>query len=119
MIEKYPHHGPEWSFSFKHPLDGRGQIEVEKTEDDFVLIRKSWSIDDYDTSTRFLKYLPGQKSVLDHSDLHQALEKALKDILEWKEEDLAPFKVPHPWSKHCSREEFYKQYERLPTLRRE
>lgn len=117
LIVKYFHDGPSWSFQFKHPLDGSGQIEVEKTDDDSVLLRKSWSIDDYDISTRFLKYPPGKKMGLDHAELHQALEDALTDILQWKKDDLIPHKAPYPFSKRCSKEHFYKQYENLPSLK--
>ncbi|MHC4213515.1 MAG: hypothetical protein ACYSWP_09110 [Planctomycetota bacterium] len=119
QINKYYHEGPSWAFMFKHPVNGTGQIEVEKVNDNFVLIRKSWTIDDFDTSTRFLKYPPPSENIgLDHIELHQALEEALAEILKWKKEDLTPLKVPHSWSKHCSKEQFYRQYENLPVLRK-
>lgn len=117
LVEKYYHEGPSWSFLFKHPLGGSGQIEVEKTEDDCILLRKSWSIDDYESSTRFLKYPPGNKMGLDHTELHQSLEDALQDILQWKKDDLISHKAPYPWSKRCSKEQFYEQYEKLPDLK--
>lgn len=117
LIERYYHEGPSWSFMFKHPIDGTGQIEVEKVNDNFVLIRKSWWVDDFDTSTRFMKYPPPSKKIgLDHIELHQELEDALADILQWKKEDMTPHKAPRPWSKNCSKEQFYKQYENLPDL---
>ncbi len=115
LIEKYPHHGSSWTFRFKHPLEGSGQIEVEKTSDDSVLIRKSWSIDDYDTSTRFLKYITGESIGIDHSQLFKTLEDTLDDILQWKKDELAPHKGC-TWSKYCSKEDFYKQEKKLPNL---
>lgn len=118
LIEKYYHEGPSWSFMFKHPIDGTSQIEVEKLDDNYVIIRQSWWIDDFDTSTRFMKYPPpGEKIGLDHTELCQALEYALEDILRWEKKDLVPHKAPYPWSKRCSKEQFYKQYERLPDLK--
>lgn len=117
LIEKYYHDGPVWTFKFKHPVDGMGQIEVEKVNDNNVLIRKSWSIDDYETSTRFLKYLHGNNIGLEHAELREALERALCEILHWKRDELAPHKAPYPWSKRCSKEQFYEQYESLPDLR--
>ena len=118
MIEKYPHHGPEWSFIFKHPIDGTGQIEVERVDDTSILIRKSWWIDDFDTSVRFMKYPPpSQKIGLNHNGLRQVLEDALEDIIQWKKDELVPQKAPYPWSKRCSKKQFYEQYENLPELK--
>src|SRR3989339_132372 len=77
-IEKYPHDGPEWAFLFKHPIGGMGQIEVERSDENSILIRLSWCIDDYDTSVRFLKY-PAPKQVgIEFTELRNALENALE-----------------------------------------
>jgi hypothetical protein len=118
LIEKYPHDGPAWSFKFKHPVDGVGQIEVEKSGEDTILVRWSWWIDDYDTSTRFLKYPPPKKVGMEHGEVRNALEKALEEILRWKKDELAPYKAPYPWSKRCSKEQFLKSYERFPELKK-
>lgn len=117
LIEKYYHDGPAWTFKFRHPVDGVGQIEVQKCDNDTVLIGYGWYIDDYDTSTRFLKYPSPKKIGLDHTDLRKALENSLSEILQSKRDGLVAHKAPYPWSKRCSKEEFYKQYERLPNLR--
>lgn len=117
LIERYPHDGPAWFFMFKHPVAGMGQIEVEKSSQDAILVRWSWSIDDYDTSTRFLKYPPPKKIGMEHGEVRNALENALEEILRWKKEELVPFKPPYPWSKRCSKEQFMKYYERFPELK--
>jgi hypothetical protein len=64
-----------------------------------------------------LKYPPGEKIGIDHNELGQVLENALNDVLGWQREDLVPFKAPYPWSKRCSKEQFYKQHENLPDLK--
>ncbi len=118
LIKKYYHEGPSWSFMFKHPIGGVGKIDVQKNDNDTVCVGYGWWIDDYDTSTRFMKYPPPSGKIgLDHIGLRQALEDALADILQWKKENLISHKAPHPWSKHCSKEQFYKQYENLPDLK--
>jgi hypothetical protein len=118
LIEKYYHDGPAWSFKFKHPVAGIGQIEVEKSDKDSILLRGSWWIDDYDTSTRFMKYPSAKKIGVEHNELRNALENALAEILQWRREELTPFSPPHPWSKGFSRDEFNKQYERFPEPKR-
>ena len=92
MIEKYPHHGPEWAFRFRHPNGGVGQIEVEKSGHDHVIVRHSYHIDDYDKLTRFLKYPQGERCSLDNKTLRILLEKKLKIVLSWRKEDLPPLK---------------------------
>lgn len=102
MIEKYPHHGPEWAFMFRHPNGGVGQIEVEKSGDDHVIVRLSWHIDDYDKLTRFLNY-PQQKErcSLDKRALQILLEEKFKLVLSWGKEELTPVKHKYnEWKKH-------------------
>ncbi|MCE5186482.1 MAG: hypothetical protein LLF76_10190 [Planctomycetaceae bacterium] len=115
-IEKYYHQGASWSLMFKHPEGGIGQIEVLKIEN-VVLICESWWIDDYDTSTRFFKYSPGNRTELAHTALRQALETALQRIVQWRKEELMPDKIQPPWSNSCSKENFSKQFESLPELK--
>jgi len=119
LIEKYYHEGPSWNFQFKHPVDGVGKIQVQKNDNDTVCVGYVWWIDDYDTSTSFMKCTPpgGEQIGLDHIELRQALEDALEDILRWEKKDLVPHKAPYPWSKRCSKEQFYKYYESLPDLK--
>lgn len=116
-VEKYYHEGPSWSFQFKNQKGGIGQIEVGKKDDDKITLLNCWWIDDYDTSTRFLKYPSGKELGLDHHELYQALENALTEILQWDKSELVPNKVPRPWSKSCSKKQFYKQYEDIPDLK--
>ena len=116
LITKYYHQGPSWNFQFKHPTDGVGKIDVQKSDNDTVYVGYGWWIDDYDTSTRFMKFIQGKNIGIDHGELRQVLEDALEDILQWQKDELTPHKAPHPWSKRCSKEQFYKQYENLPDL---
>ena len=114
LIEKYPHDGPAWFFMFKYPVAGMGQIDVEKFGQDAILVRCSWGINDYDTSTRFLKYPPPKKVGIKHPEVRKAIEDALDGILRWKRDELVPYKAPYPWSERCSKQEFERQTERLP-----
>ena len=115
MIEKYYHQGPLWTFMFQHPKGGSGQIEVEKSGRDSVLIRCSWYIDDYDNNTRWLKYPSDEKCSLDHRVLREFLEESLKQIFSWNKEDLESRKSKYyAWSKHFSKEEFEGQNAKYP-----
>ncbi len=116
MIERYYHEGPGWTFMFQHPKGGSGQIEIERSGQNAILIRCSWYIDDYDNNTRWLKYPPGQKCSLDHATLKAVLEESLRQIFSWNKEDLEPLKSKYyAWSKHFSKAEFDEQRSKYPT----
>jgi hypothetical protein len=116
MIERYYHQGSAWTFMFQNSKGGNGQIEVEKSGHDSVLIRRSWYIDDYDNNTRWLKYPLGKKYSLEHRILREVLEESLKQIFSWNKEDLEPHKNKYyTWSKIFSKAEFEQQQAKYPV----
>ena len=47
-IDKYYHQFPSWSFLFRHPAGGIGQIQLMKKSESQLVIYESWWHDDYD-----------------------------------------------------------------------
>lgn len=117
MIEKYPHHGPEWAFMFRHPNGGVGQIEVEKSGQDHVIIRNSWHIDDYNKNMRLLKNPKGEECSLDNQNLRTQLEKIFKIMLSWQQDDLAPVKIKGYNRRRFTKETVEKDIQKYPVLK--
>jgi hypothetical protein len=114
-IDKYYHQGPAWTFRFRHPKGGVGQIFVRKSDEEHVLVAVDWFIDDYDKLTRYDKHTELQKCSLDHTALRTFLEEMLKTMLSWRKEDLTPFKSKyHCWQREMTKEEFEKKVEKYP-----
>ncbi len=101
MIEKYPHHCPNWAFRFRHPEGGRSQIFAIKQGDEHVGVAGAWQISDYDTLTLYSKHTETKKSSLEEPTLLLALNEMLNLIISWKKEDLTPGKHQNnEWKKH-------------------
>ncbi len=80
-IVKYSHRFPMWKFIFRHPKEGRAQIEVRKENDNEVRICPVWSI-----SERKIKHLfssEGEVCSLDADKVREILEAALTSIVSW------------------------------------
>ena len=100
-IEKYYHCGPDWTFRFRHPEGGRGQIFAIKQGDEHVGVAGAWQVSDYDTLTLYSKHTETKKSSLEKPILLLALNEMLKLIISWKKEDLTPGKHQYnEWKKH-------------------
>ena len=87
-LEKYYHQGPDWEFTFSHPEGGVGKIQVQKCDEDHVMVYPMWWVDYYDTSRRDAKNVEGEKCSLDHNVVRLQLKKMLKLVLSWRKEDL-------------------------------
>lgn len=88
MIDKYYHQSPAWYFRFRHPVDGVGQIEVVKNEDNSLNICAGWWVDYYDTTRRDLKSSGIIKISTNHVILRKTLEEMLRLVFSWKKSDL-------------------------------
>ena len=88
MIDKYFHQFPAWHFRFRHPVDGVGQIEVSKNEDDSLNICGGWWVDYYDTTRRDFKHAETATISTDHEILCKTLEEMLRLIVSWNKSDL-------------------------------
>jgi len=88
-IDKYYHQGSDWTFRFRHPEAGVGNIEVIKRDEQYVYLYPSWWVDYYDTSRRDFKHGPGVKSSLDPKILRRHLDEMLQLVISWRKEDLS------------------------------
>ncbi len=115
-INKYYHQGSDWTFRFRHPQGGMGNITVAKCDEPYVNLYPHWWVDYYDTSRRDFKHGPGVKSLLDSETLYKHLNEMLQLVLSWQKEDLTKG-TENPYREHIerSREEFEKQYKKYTT----
>ncbi len=87
-IEKYVQNGPRWTFFFRHPKGGLGQIEIDKSGDEQVTVYPLWSVRDYEKRIRGIKSGDTKKFSLDHENLREGLEDVYRLILSWRLEDI-------------------------------
>lgn len=101
MIVKYSHSGPDWTFRFRHPKGGLGQIFAIKQDEEHIGVACAWQVDDYDTLTRYSKYTEIKKCSLEKPALLALLNETFKLVLSWRKEDLIPVKHKYnEWKKH-------------------
>ncbi len=101
IIDKYYHQGRDWTFRFRHPEGGLGQIFVIKQGEEHVGVAGAWHVDDYDTLTRYTKHIEVNKCSLEKATLFALLNETFKLVLSWQKEDLTPGKHKcNEWKKH-------------------
>ena len=115
LVTKYYRQWPAWTFVFRHPKGGCGEIEVEKAGNRKVIIRPSWSITDFENSAFWVKEPKRVKSSLDHEALQKVLEETLKQIISWEKDDLSAIKSKHNnWDKQYIKEEYEEELNKYP-----
>jgi hypothetical protein len=87
-IGKYDHNGPRWIFLFRHPEGGLGQIGIDKSGDENVMVYSIWSVRDYEKRIKGIKTGDIKSFSLDHVELKEGLENIYKTILSWRFEDI-------------------------------
>jgi len=113
-IEKYYHQSPSWSFLFRHPKGGIGQIEVQRASEATISIVSDWWYDDYDAATRFIRSASVGPVPL-NSELASGLEKALSELLSWRFGDWHERHTAYTiWRKTWTREQFQKLLAEYP-----
>lgn len=101
MIKKYYHEGADWTFLFRHPEGGVGQIFAIKEGEEHVGVAGIWYVDDYDALTRYLKHAEVKKCSLEKPTLLALLNETFKLVLSWRKEDLASSGGKYnEWKKH-------------------
>ena len=83
-LSKYYHQFPTWDFTFKHPKNGVGKIEVDKDSDTTLGVYACWWFDDYDSFTRHIKKSEKKTVQLNPSDLENLLASAFRLVLGWQ-----------------------------------
>ena len=115
IIDKYYHQGRDWTFRFRHPEGGLGQIFIIKQDEEHVGVAGDWHVNDYDALTRYTKHTEIEKCSLKESVLLEALTRHLKLVLSWRKEDLKPVVGKYKEWKKRSKEEFNREFEKYPT----
>jgi hypothetical protein len=84
-VDKYYHESPSWSLRFAHPKGGAGRVYALKREHDnaSIYVGGSWSLNDYDTFTRFVRRTSVERSGLDASVLSETLERIFLEVMNW------------------------------------
>ncbi|MBL4890209.1 MAG: hypothetical protein JKX97_09350 [Candidatus Lindowbacteria bacterium] len=102
LLEKYDKDACTWSFLFKHPNGGHGNIGLRIHDTGRVYIGSSYVIDRYDEFRRYIKFGGDDTHDLARSaaNIIRALESQLRIMLGWQLTDLQPGKNDHrlSWS---------------------
>ncbi len=113
-LEKYYHQSPNWTFLFRHPKKGIGQIFVHMKDSSHVGIAASWQIFDYQNRSLSDKHTELVQVELDGKKIFSCLEKSLLELLNWDKSELRKDdEVFEDWSQ-VSEEEFYKRENSYP-----
>ncbi len=111
-LTKYYHQFPSWGLTFKHPQGGVGQIELSKETDANLGIAACWWFDDYDESTRYIKWSGVKVIGMNPDDLVHELDLAFQAILGWQfgtwNEKHSPETFRTSWQRF-SKEQFQKE----------
>ena len=83
-LSKYYYQFPTWDFTFKHPKNGVGKIEVDKDTDTTLGVYAFWWFDDYDNFTRYIKQSEKRTVQLDPNELENVLTIAFQSVLGWQ-----------------------------------
>ena len=113
-IDKYYHQFPDWSFQFRHPEGGIGQIEVRKLSEDSVKFYAAWWIDYLKPRRRDSKSLAGNECSLDKVLIKSNLEELFKTILSWKKTDLDKGSVFPEYGERITKGQHEKDLARYP-----
>lgn len=115
-IEKYYHYIPGWEFLFRHPLGGRCYIEILRGDEEHVTLMADWSTYDYDTGIGRHKHTERAVYGVDKTELKAVLDKLLKNVLSWTEEDLGMISQRSAdYKESISKEDFEKDLLQYPT----
>lgn len=109
LIDKYYHQGKDWTFRFRHPEGGTGQIFVLKRGEDQVGVAVSWQIADRKTCTSYSKHTEIENYSLEESVLLEALTRHLKLVLSWQKEEMEQSKQLHSEWKQIRKKDFEKR----------
>ncbi len=115
QIDKYYHQSPSWTFRFRHPKEGIGQIAVVRQGENSVKIHPGYWLDDYKTGKRFLKTCEYEICSLDKISIKMILEKNLMQILSWDKNDLdRSFENPYREKSKYTKRAIEKDREKYP-----
>jgi hypothetical protein len=84
LVDKYYHHGRDWSLRFNHPKGGQASIDLIRDEAEQLQISPVWHFDDYDKFTRNLHWRKGRVIPRELSLVTQALEDEFTSIISEK-----------------------------------
>ncbi len=117
-IVKYYHEGRDWTFRFRHPRGGLGQVFVVKLGDDELGIGGAWDRPEYETATSWSKNTSTEKCKVDGENLAALLDHTFTQVVSWRDEELVPFKSKyHKWKKHFTKEQFEHRDDEYPIPR--
>lgn len=79
-LEKYPHDAPSWCLNFLHPKGGYAKVEVFRLSEHAARIMGVWTLDDYDSGTRFFKGTAKHEVTRDPTVVERIVTGCLKEI---------------------------------------
>ena len=88
QIDKFTRGSATWDLGFKHPKGGNATIFIGLSDEENVIISGIWSIDIFETFSKYLKHKNFINHLIDEVDLMKWLEKAFGEILSWNVDEL-------------------------------
>src|SRR5438876_1178829 len=106
-IDRWPHHREVWALRFTPPQGGSAAITIRPIGEDTCVLDTSWYIDDYDASTRSLRYGDSPEYRVTEVRLTDMLREALIEMLTWRNGEWSQVAKDYEqiWHQH-TREQF-------------
>ena len=115
LIDKYYHHGADWTFRFRHPKGGSADILVIRNDQNNVYVAGAWQVSDYDTCTMYSKVAEPKVISQNAPTLRTYLHKTLTLILSWAKTDLTVCNADYSeWKTTWTKQEFESFTEKYP-----
>jgi hypothetical protein len=119
-LDKDPHDAPSWCLNFSHPEGGCAKVEVFRQGENAARIMGAWTLDDYDSGTRFFKGTVKHEVERDPTLLEGIVTDCLKEIAlsnlgEWTQVATG---FGEYWSKTWTKDQFEASHHsmRYPVL---
>ena len=112
QIDKFTRGSSTWDLGFKNPKGGYATIFIGLSDEENVRVSGCWSLDVLATFSMYMKTKNFIDDKFSEVSLTEWLEKAFREILSWKTEELEV--VNHEgyykrfWRKYKTEEEFLK-----------
>lgn len=119
-LEKYPHDAPCWCLNLSHPRGGHVAIEVFRKTNNSVRVMGLWTLDEYDSGTRYIKMTSQYEVQRAPGVVEEIVINCLKQIVLSEKTEWTKVVTGYGeyWSKHWTKDEIEGQidHSRYPRL---
>jgi hypothetical protein len=117
-IERYYHEAPDWRLQFTPPQGGNATIDIRRIDDETFTLTQCWFVDDYDASTRSLRWGKSPTFRVKDVRLTDLLRQALIEMLSWPKNEWTQVATGYEqmWHRY-TREQFENMSPHWPKVR--